>query len=175
VKCYYCHKKGHIKKSCQKFKADQKEEKKPENSSTTGVAMENKAELFSVSSGKPISDSWILDSGCTFHMCANRDWFDIYERKDGVEVLTGNNAECKVIGFGTVKVKMYDIIIRTFVNVRHVPALKKNLISLGTLNARSLTYSSSGDKIKICKGSLVIMRGVKLFNNLYKLMGDISI
>jgi len=71
-----------------------------------------------------------------------------------------------------VKVKMYDGIIRTFGNVRHVPALKKNLISLGTLNASGLTYSSSGGKIKICKGSLVIMRGEKLSNNLYKLMGD---
>jgi len=106
VECYYCHKKGHVKKNCRKLKADQKEEKKLENSSTAGVAMENKAELFSISSGKLISNSWILDSGCTFNMCANRDWFDTYEKKDGGEVLMGNNVACKVIGFGVVKVKM---------------------------------------------------------------------
>jgi len=57
VECYYYHKKGQIKKNCQKFKVNQEEVKKPENTSTAGVAMENKAELFSVSSGKPISDS----------------------------------------------------------------------------------------------------------------------
>ena len=57
VKCYYFHKKGHIKKNCQKFKANQKEEKKPENTSTAEVAKENKSELFSVSSGKSISNS----------------------------------------------------------------------------------------------------------------------
>jgi len=172
VECYYCHKKGHIKKYCRKFKADQKEGKKSKNPSTAAVATENKGELFSVSSGKPISDSWILNSGCTFHMCANKDWFDTYEKKDGGEVLMGNNVACKVIGIGTVKVKMYDGIIHTFGNVRHVPALKKNLISLGTLDALGLTYSSGGGKIKICKGSLVVMRGEKLSNNLYKLMGD---
>jgi len=172
VECYYCHKKGHIKKHCRKFKADQKEGKKCENPSTAALTTENKGELFSVSSGKPISDLWILDSGCTFHMCANKHWFDTYEKKDGGEVLMGNNVACKIIGIGTVKIKMYDGIIRTFGNVRHVPALKKNLISLGTLDALGLTYSSGGGKIKICKGSLVVMRGEKLPNNLYKLKGD---
>ena len=54
VECYYCNKKGHIKKNYRKFKSDKKEEKMLENSSTAGVAMENKTELFSVSSGKPI-------------------------------------------------------------------------------------------------------------------------
>ena len=57
----------------------------------------------------------------------------------------GNNAACKVIGFGKVKIKMYDDIIRSFGNVRHVPSLKKNLISLGTLDASGLTYSLQVD------------------------------
>jgi len=46
------------------------------------------------------------------------------------------------------------------------------MISLGTPDARGLTYSSSGRKIKICKGSLMIMRREKLSINMYKLMGD---
>ena len=46
------------------------------------------------------------------------------------------------------------------------------MISLDTLDESGLTYSSSGDKIKICKGSLVIIREEKLSNNLYKLMRD---
>ena len=50
-------------------------------------------------------------------MCANMDWLDTYEKKDGGEVLMGNNAACKVVGFGTVKVKMYDGIIHTFSNM----------------------------------------------------------
>ena len=62
-------------------------------------------------------------------MCENRDWFDTYKEKNEVEVLMGNDDTCKVIG--TVKVKMYDNIIRTFDNVQHVPYLKKNLIFFG--------------------------------------------
>ena len=64
----------------------------------------------------------------------------------------GNDAAYKVVSIGTVKVKMYDGIICTFGNVRHVLTLKKNLISLGTLNANGYTYSSSGGKLKTCKG-----------------------
>ena len=103
-------------------------------------------------------------------MCENRDWFDTYKEKNEVEVLMGNDDTCKVIG--TVKVKMHDNIIRTFGNVQHVPYLKKNLIFLGTLDANGNTYSSSGGKLKICKGSMVIMRGEMLLNNFYKLFGD---
>ena len=44
----------------------------------------------------------------------------------------GNYVACKVVGIGTMKLKMYDGIIRTFDNVRYAPTLEKNLISLGT-------------------------------------------
>ena len=46
-----------------------------------------------------------------------------------------NNAACKVIGKGTVRIKIYDGIIRTLTNVRHVLDLKNNLNSLGTLDS----------------------------------------
>src|SRR4051812_34435005 len=84
----------------------------------------------------------------------------------------GNNTLGKIIGIGNAKVKMHDGIIRTFGSVRHVSDLKKNLISMGTLEDNSLHYSSGGGKMKICKGSLVMMRGEKFSNNRYKLMGD---
>ena len=42
---------------------------------------------------------------------------------------------CKVIGIGTVRIKMHDGIVRNLKDVRHVPHLKKNLISLGTLDS----------------------------------------
>ena len=54
---------------------------------------------------------WILDSGCTFHMTSN-----------------------KVVEVGSVKMRMFDGMVRTLLDVKHVPGLKKNLISLGTLD-----------------------------------------
>ena len=49
--------------------------------------------------------------------------------------LMGNNASCKVMGIGSVRVKMFDGIVRLLRNVRHVPDMKKNFISLGALDS----------------------------------------
>ena len=90
-----------------------------------GVATESNVEFLLVSSGNKISYSWILDSGYILYMCANRDWFYTYEKKNEAEVFMGNDDACKVIGIGMVKVKMYGDIVLTFGNMRHVPTLKK--------------------------------------------------
>ena len=89
-------------------------------------------------------------------MCANMDYFNTYEKNGGGDLM-GKDAPCKVVGICTVKVKMYNSIIRTFDDMRHVPSLKKKLISLGALDANDYTHSSNGGKLKICKGSMVIM------------------
>lgn len=51
-------------------------------------------------------DNWILDSGCSYHMCPNKDWFATYQSIDGGEVLKGNNVDCKVVGIGSIQIKM---------------------------------------------------------------------
>ena len=57
-----------------------------------------------------------------------------FESVDGGNVTMGNNTTCKVVGAGSVKMKMFDGMVRTLTDVRYVPSLKKNLISLGTLD-----------------------------------------
>ena len=44
---------------------------------------------------------------------------------------------------GHIRVKMFDGVIRTLCDVRHVPNLRKNLISLGTLNDNGFNYKSA--------------------------------
>ena len=48
--------------------------------------------------------------------------------------------------------------MRVLSNVRHVPDLKKNLISLGVLDDLGYSYSSRGGIIKITKGALMVMK-----------------
>ena len=54
----------------------------------------------------------------------------------------GNDASCKVAGIGNIKIKMFDGVVRTVCDVRHVPDLRKNLISLGTLDCNRFSYKS---------------------------------
>ncbi|KAI9196562.1 hypothetical protein LWI28_025000 [Acer negundo] len=172
VECYGCSKKGHYKWDCRKLKTEIKEGKKAETNSTANVVFKDNGELLSVASTSYASDAWILDSRCSFYMCANRDWFDTYESQSRGEVLIGNNATCKVIGICTIKIKMFDRIVKTSGSVRHVPVLKKNLISLGTLDTNGCSFTANDGVIKVCKGSMVMMQGTKLGNNLYRILGN---
>ena len=74
---------------------------------------------------KSLSDCWILDSRCSYYMCPYKEWFDTYKSCDASNVLIGNDASYKAIGIGTIKIKMYDGIIITLGDVKHVPKLKK--------------------------------------------------
>ena len=111
-----------------------------------------------------------FDSGCSFHMCPNKTWFDTYEEKSGGNVFMGNDVSCKTIGIGTVKIKMHDGIIRTLTEVRHVPELKKNLISIGIMDGKGFKCSTENGVMKIQKGSIMVMKGIKR-GNLYILQG----
>ncbi|KAJ4976637.1 hypothetical protein NE237_001743 [Protea cynaroides] len=104
-------------------------------------------------------------------MCPNRDWFTTYKAIEGASVLMGNNVVCKIVGIGTVRIKCHDGIVRTLTDVRHIPDLKKNLISLSTLNSIGCSYTGGGGALKVSKGSLVVMKGNKV-NNLYVLQGS---
>ena len=77
-------------------------------------------------------------------MCPNRYWFSIYELVSKGVVLIGNNSSCKVASIGIIKIKMFDGIVRTLNDVRHVPDLKRNLISLNTLDLKGYKYTGEG-------------------------------
>ncbi|KAG8472135.1 hypothetical protein CXB51_036415 [Gossypium anomalum] len=60
-----------------------------------------------------VGEEWIIYLGYTFHMSPNQDWFTTYETVSEGVVLIGNNASCKIVGVGTIKVKMFDGVVRT--------------------------------------------------------------
>ena len=92
-------------------------------------------------------------------MTPQKDWFDMYKPYNSGMVKMGNDATCPVIGIGTVKIKMFDRVVRVLSNVRHVQDLRKNLISLGALDDLGYSYSLKGGIMKITKGSLMAMKG----------------
>jgi hypothetical protein len=68
--------------------------------------------------------------------------------------MSADQMECKVVGIGTLTVKMFDGIVKTLGNVRR------------------FYYSVRGGVIKVTKGVLVVMKREKAFKNLYKLIGE---
>jgi hypothetical protein len=171
VQCYYCKKYGHYKSECPKLK-----NKEEGGSSSVAVVVKGNYEdlgfvLAITGFDSRFSDQWVLDTACTFHTSHKRDWFTTYESVDGSSVLMGNDVACKIVGMGTIRIMMHDGIMRTLKNVRHIPNLKKNLISLGTLDSIGYKYSGEGGVIRVSKGSLVMMQGNKV-DDLYFLQGS---
>ena len=112
----------------------------------------------------------MLDSGASHHMCPNRKWFSTYQSLDDGTVLMGNDHACKTVRLGTIRVRMHDGTIITLKDVRHIPDLQKNLISLGLLEKNGCKIVLENGVFKVVRGSLVVMKGIHC-GNLYPLLG----
>ena len=181
VRCYLCNKKGHYKRDCWRLKKNAEDKgKAPESSNTQGCLAytSDDGEVLYIEEvavaddrGK-FADVWFMDSAATWHMTPRRDWFHQYEPLSKGTVFMGNDHALKIVGIGTVKVKMYDGSIQTIQEVRHVAGLKKNLLSLGQLDSSGYKFVGGDGVLKILKGALVIMKAEKIGRNLYMLKGE---
>ena len=166
--CAFCHEKGHWKRDCPKLK--QKQKTAPDACIAEHDGDDSDLSLVAAPSSFH-SDEWILDSGCTYHMSPNREWFfDLAELNGGV-VYMGNDNACKTGGIGSIRLKNHDGSIRVLKDVRYVPSLKKNLISLGALESKGLAVTVRDGILKVTSGALVIMKGTRR-NNLYYYQGS---
>lgn len=64
----------------------------------------------------------------------------------------GNNATCKIVGKGTIQIKMHDNVVRTLIDILYVSDLKKQLTSLETLHDNGCKYTAKSLVIKVSKG-----------------------
>ncbi|GAV83462.1 hypothetical protein CFOL_v3_26909 [Cephalotus follicularis] len=68
---------------------------------------------------------------------------------------------------------MFDGVVRTLADVQHVPNLRKNLISLGTLDLRWCKVIIEGGGMRVTKEALVILQGM-MIEKLYRLVGTVQ-
>ncbi|KAH9781781.1 hypothetical protein KPL71_008610 [Citrus sinensis] len=171
-KCFYYKKTGHYIRDCAEKKRDSKEKSgdaavASDESSNGGY---QSADLLVASNGK-IKGQWVLDSGCSFHMSPDKTVFHEYKTIDRGRVLMAKHNACKIVGIGSVKIRMYNGMTRTLEHVRHVPGLKKNLISLGMLDSSAYVFKSDHGGLKIMKNSSIVIKEVQN-NRLYVLEGS---
>ena len=162
VKCYICQKKGHIKRDFPEWKRGKDKDKEGSSRFANIVATnsDSDGDMLSVSSGaNHLIDYWSLDSTSSFHVTPHRDWFDTYKPVNCGSFLMGNDAACKVVGIGIIKIKMFDNVVRTLGEARHVLEVKKNLISLETLDSNGYCYKSKNGLMKLSKGAMIVMKG----------------
>jgi hypothetical protein len=71
-------------------------------------------------------DEVLLHSGASNHMFLHRNWFSTYQSIDDAIVFMGNVFSCKIVGVGSIHIKMNYGNVRILTDVRHVLELRNN-------------------------------------------------
>ncbi|KAH9669399.1 Integrase catalytic domain-containing protein [Citrus sinensis] len=113
----FCREKVHWKKNCPKLQ-------KGKATSDAYVAEHDEESNFSLVGMTLIchSDEWILDSGCTYHMCPNNGWFSSFKELDGGVIFMGNDNACKTMGITIIQLKNHDGSIQVLTDIQKQPS-----------------------------------------------------
>ena len=64
---------------------------------------------------------------------------------------------CHIEGISTILVKMFDEMVRELKDVRYIPQLKRNFMSVGTLKELGLEVSLRDEVLKMIKSSMLFL------------------
>lgn len=70
-----------------------------------------------------------------------------------------NGVSCKVVIIYNIRFKIFDSVVITLCDIRHIPYLRKNLILFSTLECNGFSYKSTSRIIKVNKCVLTVMKG----------------
>ncbi|KAJ4715843.1 Retrovirus-related Pol polyprotein from transposon TNT 1-94 [Melia azedarach] len=142
--CNYCKEKGHWKSDCPKKKRQQ---------------------------DKPTGTAAVADTNSEEDIALVADEHTDHNDVDGGNISMANSYVCKAVGIGSIKIRTHDGKFCTLNDVKHVPLMTKNLISLSMLDNKGFSFQGEGGVLHVCKGSNVVLKGVKR-GTLYFLQGS---
>ena len=174
--CFYCGKKGHYIRECKLLKNKKNDEE--------GNAIETNVieHIVAMVSGIHIDMitkvhitmivnpfNWWFNLGATVYVCNNKEQYKTYDESSiEQQVLMGNHNKAKVLGKGTVKVKMSFGKIMILTNIFHVPDIKKNLVSTNLLCKSGVKTVLESDKLILSKNRIFVGKGYAT-DGMYKL------
>ncbi|GFY97295.1 hypothetical protein Acr_11g0016010 [Actinidia rufa] len=132
---------------------------------------EDESDVLLAASDNEKSD-WVLDSGSAYHLCRDREVFSTYAACEG-HIWMANNTSSRVLGKGSVRFRTVDGRSVMLTEVRHVPNLRKNLISIGMLDSKGCSFDASGGTLRVSKGNKEMLWGKKT-GGLYRLEGNVQ-
>jgi hypothetical protein len=151
VKCFVCKKFGHYAGQCPNRK------KKKGGTAATAEEVDFPTQFqrecaFHVccSSVEYSPDIWYIDSGASSHMTGIREHFsDLRDPDYRIDISLVDDRIVTVAGIGTISFRREDLPPISFTDVLFVPGMKKNLISVSTLQDRGFEVVFIGSEVLI--------------------------
>lgn len=151
-RCHYCKKVGHTKAYCYKLKRDKRGNE--EQAMVAALMVQQK-------------DAWFVDSGCTTHMCNQRDLFVTFmDNKTKVTVANNETLQCE--GMGDIYLQLNGN-MRKLSNVLYIPELSTNLLSVSRLINNGFCVKFTKEGCTINDGLGVFVGFACLQNGMYRL------
>ncbi|VFR01674.1 unnamed protein product [Cuscuta campestris] len=110
--------------------------------------------------------SWILDSGASFHSSPSKELFQNFKSENFGKVFLVDNKALMIEEKWNVCIKTPEGNHWTLEDVKYIPGLKKNLIPIPQLDSTDYAARFGKSYWKIGKGVMVVARGTK-FGTLY--------
>lgn len=98
---------------------------------------------------------WILDSGCTAHLCGDQSKFEQLNASSQSQIKLVNKETSEIKGEGTVRLSVMNNQERKLVefnNVLFVPDLRVNLVSVARVIDRGFTVTFRRDSAEVVDG-----------------------
>ena len=104
----------------------------------------------------------VVHLGASCYTTPHRKSSHDYVPDDFGHVLLGDDEPCKIVGVGKVRIKLNNGNELLLKDVRHIPAMKRNMISTGQLGDNDCLSAFGKIWCKITKATLVIGKGDRI-------------
>ena len=121
-------KKGHSTNQCRTPRKNNN--KKQDDDQSTNATLDEIEDALLCSLDSSI-DLWIIHSGASFHTTPYLELLSNYVLGKFGKVYLADEKSLDIIGRGDINIRTPNGSVWTLNNVRHIPALKRNLISIG--------------------------------------------
>ncbi|KAK2975197.1 hypothetical protein RJ640_022089 [Escallonia rubra] len=161
IVCWNCNKEGHKKNDCTEPKKKKGAGGRQGDDEGANMVSSNERTYDDLCLSATVDDNfkvWYVDSGASIHCTPHRDCFSDYVHGDYGHVTVGNRYRCSIVGKGKIEIKLSNGGTLILSDVRHIPELQKNLLSVSGLDREGYFVTFGEKQWKVTKGLMVVAR-----------------